>query len=464
MSDAVDSTVLDRLRDRTRGPVRTPEEDGYDAARRIWNARLQRRPAAVVQCTGVADVRAAVDAARAADRPLAVKGGGHDYGGRSSCEDGLVVDLSPMDGIRVDPAAQTARVQGGATWGAFDHEAQAFGLATPGPTVSTVGVGGATLGGGSGHLARAHGLSLDNLISADVVTADGTFVHASTTENEDLFWGLRGGGGNFGVVTAFEFRLHEVGPEVLAGQIVHPLEDAGPVLRAYRSFVAEAPDAVQAYAFFVHVPPLPAFPEAVHGDTALNLVVSYAGPIEEGRAALRPLRDMGDPLLDSVRPQPYTALQQAFDEGVPYGQRWYSRAHYLEGLPDDALDTVLDAVDPLPGPYTMVYFEPMGGAIGRVDPTATAFPHRAAPYGFHVLAGWLNPDADEKLMEWTRRLHKAMRPYATGGVYANLLGEDEDDRMPSAVGPNYDRLARLKDRYDPDNRFRHAHNVAPAAA
>jgi FAD/FMN-containing dehydrogenase len=464
MPTSLDDTILDALRDALRGPVRAPGDDGYDAARTIWNARLSSRPAAVAQCTGTADVRAAVDIARENGLPLSVKGGGHSYAGQSAAEGALMVDLSSMTGVRVDPDAKTAQVQAGATWGDFDHEAQAFGLATTGATVSTVGVAGCTLGGGTGHLARKCGLSLDNLISADVVTADGSFVHASEEENPDLFWGLRGGGGNLGVVTSFEFRLHEVGPEVLTGQILHPMADAAEGLRFYRDFMADAPDALQAYAFFVHVPPIPAVPEHYHGETALDFVVTYAGDQETGEEVFRPLRAFGDPILDAVRPQPYTALQQTFDEGVPKGQRCYSKAHYLDALPDAALDTVVEHVDPLPGPFSMVYFEPMGGAIGRVDPTATAFPHREAAYGFHVLTGWSDADQDAEIMDWTRDFHSAMAPYASGGVYVNLLGADEEARVPSAYGHNHDRLARLKNKYDPENLFRINHNVAPVVA
>jgi FAD/FMN-containing dehydrogenases len=278
-----DDTTLDALRDALRGPVVPPGDDGYDAARTIWNARLSSRPAAVAQCTGAADVRAAVNLAREHDLPLSVKGGGHSYAGQSAAEDALMVDLSSMTGVRVDPEAKTARVQAGATWGDFDHEAQAFGLATTGTTVSTVGVAGSTLGGGTGHLARKCGLSLDNLRSVDVVTADGSLVHASDDENADLFWGLRGGGGNLGVVTSLEFQLHEVGPEVLAGQILHPMADAAEGLRVYRDFMADAPDALQAYAFFIHVPPIPAIPEDYHGETALDLRGHLRGRPVDGR-------------------------------------------------------------------------------------------------------------------------------------------------------------------------------------
>jgi len=459
----LDDATLDALRDRMRGPVLTPGDDGYDDAHAIWNARLQQQPAAVARCTGTADVMAAVDVARANDLHVAVKGGGHDYAGQSAVEGGLMIDLSPMDGVRIDPDAKTARVQGGATWGDFDHEAQAFGLATTGVTVSTVGVAGSTLGGGTGYLARKHGLALDNLMAADVVTSDGELVRTSEEENSDLFWGLRGGGGNLGVVTSFQFQLHEVGPEVLAGQIVHPIEAAPEGLRFYRDVMTDAPDELHAYAFFIHVPPLPVFPEAYHGTTALDFMVAYAGDRATGEEVLQPLREFGDPILDSVRPQPYTALQQSFDAGVPKGHRWYSKAHYLDHLPDDAIDTVVDYVGPLPGPFSMVYFEPMGGAIGRVDASATAFPHRDAAYGFHILTGWSEADQDNDIMAWTRRFHEAMAPHANGGVYVNLLGADEPDRIRVAYGANHDRLARLKAEWDPENLFRMNHNVEPVA-
>jgi hypothetical protein len=264
-------------------------------------------------------------------------------------------------------------------------------------------------------------------------------------------------------VTSFQFQVHEVGPEVLAGQIVHPIEAAGEGLRFYRDFMANAPDELQAYAFFVHIPPMPAFPEEYHGKTALDFVVAYAGDQSTGESVLQPLRDFGDPILDGVHPQPYTALQQTFDAGVPKGHRWYSKAHYLDHLPDDAIDTVVDYVDPLPGPFSMVYFEPMGGAIGRVDSSATAFPHRDAAYGFHILTGWSAADKDDAIMAWTRDFHTAMAPHANGGVYVNLLGADEADRTAAAYGVNHDRLARLKSAWDPENLFRVNHNVVPVA-
>ncbi len=368
-----------------------------------------------------------------------------------------------MDSVRVDPAARTVRLGPGATWAACDHETQAFGLATTGATVSSVGVSGYVLGGGTGYLARSCGLAADNLLSADVVTADGDLVRASESENPELFWGLRGAGASLGVVTSFELQLHELVREVLAGMVVHRLEAAGEVLRAYRSLMAEAPDELICYPFFIPLPEAPVFPAELHGETVLALVPAYMGPVPEGEEALRPFRELGDPVFDGVAPQPYTQVQRSFDDGVPKGQRWYTKAHFLEGLPDEAIETILSHVEELPGALSMVYLEPMGGAIGRVDPDATAFPHREAPYGFHILTGWQDPGADDRIMEWSRGFHEAMTPFATGGAYVNLVGEDEADGARRAYVGNLDRLATVKEAWDPDNLFRMNHNLAPPA-
>jgi FAD/FMN-containing dehydrogenase len=407
-------------------------------------------------------VNAAVSFAVEHDLLLSVKGGGHNFAGTAVCDDGLTIDLSPMDAVRVDPSARTARVQPGATWADFDHEAQAFGLATTGGLVSTTGVAGLTLGGGQGYLARKHGLAVDNLVGADVVTADGELVHASEDEHEDLFWALRGGGGNVGVVTSFEFDLHPVGPQVLAGPIFHPFEDAREALRFYREFTADAPDELSCYALVVRVPPEPPFPEDVQGEPALAFAVCYAGPMDEAEAELEPLRAFGDPILDGVQPVRYTALQQSFDDGSPEGHRWYSKSHYLGELPDGAIDTILEYTDPFPGPLTQVALEPMGGAIARVDRDATAFPHRDAAYSFGIWPGWADPDRDEELTTWAREFHEAMAPYATGGVYANYLDRDESDRVRAAYGENYERLVAVKTEWDPGNLFRMNQNVEPA--
>lgn len=455
------ATSLDDLRSRVRGPVIEPNDAEYDEGRAGWNALIDRRPGAIVRCLGVADVIASVNFARDHDILLAIRSGGHDYAGNSACDGGLVIDLSAMNGIRIDPGAKRAVVQAGATVGAFDHEAQAFGLATPTGTVSTVGVGGLTLGGGSGYLTPRHGLTVDNLLAADVVTAAGERVHASADEHPDLFWAIRGGGGNFGVATAFEFALHEVGPELLAGQIVHRFEDAGDVMRFYRSFMAGAPEALQCYPFFLKLPPLDVFPEELHGQLAIDLVLAYAGPLDEAEEVLKPLQEFGNPVFAGLAPQPYTAIQQGFDAGMPKGNRWYSKAGYLpEDLPDEAIEMMLEHVATMPGPFSVTYLEAVRGAVTRVAPNTTAYPHRSPGYGIHIFPGWTDPALDDQAKQWARRFHEAMMPWLSRGAYVNLLPPDAGpDEVRAAYGPNYERLVRIKKAYDPANLFRMNHNI-----
>jgi len=452
----IDRRTLDTA---VRGAVLLPGDPGYDEARAVWNARFDRRPDVIVQCRQAGDVQAAVNAAREQGLRLSVKGGGHAYAANTVGDGGLLIDLSSMKGIVVDPESRRARVEAGVRWGELDEVTQKDGLATPGGTVSTVGVAGFTLGGGNGYLSRRHGMAIDNLQSADVVTAAGRLVRASADEHPELFWALRGGGGNFGVVTSFEFGLHEVGPQVLAGQIVHRLEDAGKMLRLYRDVMAKAPDEVQCYAFILRVPPIPEFPEEFHGQLAVDLVVFHVNP--EGEDDLRPLLGVGDPILEFVQPQPFTAVQQAFDAGLPAGQRYESRSHDLPGLSDEAIETFVSGVGALPGAFTLVYIGAGGGAIGRVDPSATAFPHRTAPFSFHIMAGWADPDQDDEVTSWARAFHESMTPFSTGGVYVNLLGTDERDRVRAAYGDNFERLAAVKQKWDPDNLFRMNHNIPP---
>jgi FAD/FMN-containing dehydrogenase len=463
MTWAHSSRTGERLRERMRGTVLSPGDAGYDEARMVWNARFDRRPAAIALCSTEGDVQAALAVARESGLPVSVRGGGHDYAGYGVCDDGLVIDVGPINQVRIDRASKTAHVGAGATWGAFDREAQAVGLATTGPTVSTVGVAGSTLGGGTGYLSRRFGLSLDNLLSADVVTAAGDRLRASDREHEDLFWALRGGGGNFGIVTGLEYRLHEVGPEVLAGQVVYRIEDAGAVLRFYREFMAAAPDEVQCYPVIFRVPAVPAFPAEFQGQLAIDLVVAHTGAIDAGEKALAPLRGLGHPILSAIAPTSYTAVQQTFDPGTPKGHRWYSKAHYLDALTDGAIDTLLEHIRDFAGALTIVYFEPMGGVLARIRPDATAFPHRAAAHSFHVLAGWSDADDDQAVMSWAASLHRAMARHANGGVYVNLLDPDEAGGVRAAYGPNYERLARIKATYDPGNLFRLNHNIEPSA-
>ena len=459
----VDEAVLRSLRQELGALVLAPGDAGYDDARHVWNGRFDRRPGAIVRCGDAADVKRAVDIARAADLVVAVKSGGHDYAGNSMCDDGLVIDLSGMNGVAVDADARTVRVGPGARWADVDRETQTFGLATTGGTVSSVGVAGFTLGGGTGHLVRKYGLALDNLVSAEVVTAKGERLRASEQEHADLFWGLRGGSGNLGIVTSLELRLHDLGTEILAGQIIHPLEAAADTLRFYRGFMADAPDDVQCYAFFIRIPPIPAFPESLHGRVALDLVVSHAGHTAAGEKVLGPLRGFGRPVLDTVAPVPYVALQQAFDAGMAAGNRWYTRGHYLAGLTDSAIETIVSRVEALPGEFTMVYLEAEGGAIAKVAADATAFPHRDAKFALHVFPGWTQATDDDAVIEWARAFHRDMQPHATGGAYVNMLAEDEPDEAQRAYGTNRSRLAQLKRRFDPDNLFRLNHNIEPSS-
>lgn len=443
-----------------RGEVLQPGDDDYDDARSVWNAMVDKRPRSIVRCRGTADVIRAVNHARENELLLSIRCGGHSFAGKSVCDGGVAIDLSPMSGVRVDPAERTARVQGGATWADVDHETQAFGLATTGGLISHTGVGGLTLGGGIGWLARKHGLSVDNLISADVVTAEGELVHASETENPDLFWGLRGGGGNFGVVTSFEFRLHPVGPEVMGGFVIYPHGDAADGLRFYREFMEDAPDEVMCYPLLGNVPPEPPFPEEHQGRTALYLAACYVGPVDAGEAALRPLREIADPILDAIQPMPYTALQKSFDAVQAPGNRWYGKSSFWGGLPDGAIDALVDGTKTLAGPLTSVFLEPMGGAVNRVQVDATAFPHRDVPYNFGITAGWIDPAEDDENVAWSKELFKTMAPYRSG-VYVNYLGGDEEDRTGEAYGPNHDRLVEVKREWDPENLFRMNQNIVP---
>jgi FAD/FMN-containing dehydrogenase len=446
-----------------RGELIRSGDENYDAARRVWNGMIDRRPALIARCTGVADVVSAVNFARDHDLLVAVRGGGHSVAGNGVCDDGIVVDLSGMKGVHVDAAAQTARVQPGVTWGLFDREAQAFGLATTGGLVSTTGIAGLTLGGGLGWLARKHGTTCDNLLAADVVTADGDVVGASTDGNEDLLWGLRGGGGNFGVVTSFEYRLHEVGPTVLAGAVFHRGEDAPDALRFYRDYVATAPDELTVIAALLTAPPAPFLPEEAHGRLAAALAVCYAGDLDEGERVLAPLRSFGKPLADVIAPMPYVALQGMFDESHLPGRSNYWKSNYVDEISDAAIETVVEHTAGMPSPLSNLYFEHLGGAISAAGDEDTAFGHRGAGFDFTILSIWTDPAETETHVSWARDFWSAMRPHSTEAVYVNNLGEEGADRVREAYAPaTYERLVALKDRYDPANRFRFNQNVKPS--
>ena len=388
--------------------------------------------------------------------------GGHDYAGNSTSDGGLLLDLSRMCSVSVDPDARRVRVGPGARWGAVDAATQAHGLVAVGGTVSIVGVAGFTLGGGQGWLTRKHGLACDNLVEAEVVTADGEIVRASERENPDLFWGLRGGGGNLGVVTSFEFRLHDLEHHVLAGQIVYPFDRAAEALRLYRDYFATAPDEMTVFPFFYRVPPVDGFPEATHGEVVIAFVIGYVGDPSEGKRAVAPFGQLGDPILSAVSPCPYVDLQQSFDAGMGPGHRWYTRSHDFDEVSDACIDALVASLDPFLGPYTAVYLGPGGGAVARLADDATAYPNRGSAHYVHVLAGWDDPAEDGEVMTWARGVADAVAPFANGSVYVNLLGEDEGERVPDAYGANYGRLAELKARWDPENVFRNNHNVEPA--
>ena len=438
---------FDPLRDRLRGRLLRPGDGGYDDARRIWNARIDSEPAAIARCTGVADVVAAVEFAREHDVGLSVKAGGHHVSGSAVRDGALTVDLSPMDWVRVDPDARTVRVGGGATWGDVDHETGAFGLAVPGGQDPNIGVAGLTLGGGVGWLSRKYGLTSDNLRSADVVTADGDLVRASEEENPALFWALRGGGGGVGVVTSFEFRLHEVS-EVFAGSLVYPAEETERTARLYREFVTEAPRAARLLFGSMVLPTSSYYPEAVRGARVAILIACYAGPPEEGARVLAPLREHGDPVMDSLRARSYVDFQRAGDSGG--SMRTYLRSQYLRTLPEPAIETIAAYAGRAPSSGATVFVSPRGGAETDPAPDATAYPHRDAAHHLLIETRWTDPARDDEHVSWTREFHEAVRPYTTGDAALNFLTDDEsDDRRRAAFGGNYDRLVEVKADWDP---------------
>jgi FAD/FMN-containing dehydrogenase len=451
LAATADEATIERFKASLRGDLIRPDTVGYEEARRVHNAMIDKRPALIARCAGVSDVVNAVNFARENGLLVAVRGGGHNVAGTAVCDGGIVIDLSRMKGVRVDAATRRVRAEGGVTWGELDHELQAFGLATTGGAVSTTGVAGLTLGGGLGLLMRKHGLACDNLVSADVVTADGKLHIASETEDADLFWGLRGGGGNFGVVTSFEYRAHAVGT-VLGGLVIHPLERAKEMLRFYRELTATAPDELTAYAGLVTTP----------DGAAMSAILScYAGPLATGEALLRSAREFGPPVADLLSPMPYTTVQRVFDPSYPPGLLNYWKSSFLRELSDDAIDTLVEAYAAVPSPLTSVAIEHLGGAVGRVAESATAFSHRSAPYNVTVTSLWRERGESEMNTDWTRRLWEALQPAATGTVYANYLGQEGDDRVRAAYGANYARLVALKNRYDPTNLFRLNQNITP---
>ena len=453
--------AIDDLAGRLRGTLLTPQSAGYEEARKIWNAMIDRKPGLIVRCAGAADVMQAVRFARENGLLVSVRGGGHNIAGNALCDGGVLIDLGAMRYVHVDPIGRTARVAPGATLGDVDRETQGFGLAVPVGINSTTGIAGLTLGGGFGWLTRKYGLTVDNLLAADVVTADGRFLRADKDENADLFWALRGGGGNFGVVTSFTFQLHPVGPMVTAGLIVHPFDRAGELMRRYRDAVAALPDEAACWIVLRKAPPLPFLPAEVHGREVMVMPVFCAMEEEAARKALAPVRSLGQPLGEHVGPMPYTAWESAFDPLLAPGARNYWKSHNFTRLEDGLIDLLVEQAGKLPSTQCEVFVGQLGGAANRVPTDATAYPHRDAEFVMNVHARWDTAPEDSACVRWARDVFDQTARYATGGVYVNFITDDEQ-RVQAAYGPNYDRLRALKQTYDPANMFCVNQNIAPA--
>ena len=454
-----DAAIQD-LRTRLRGQVIGRADDGYEAARKVYNAMIDRRPYLIARCVDAADVIALVNFARENGLTLAVRGGGHSVPGFGTCDDGLVIDLSRMKGIRVDPETHTAWAQGGCTWGDLDHATHAFGLATPGGVVSTTGIAGLTLGGGVGHLSRKYGLSCDNLISADVVTADGRFLTASANENEDLFWSLRGGSGNFGVVTSFQYRLHPVST-VYAGPILYPLERAGDAMRNYRDCVAQAPEDLNALFAFVVVPPEPPFPQHLHNTNVCAVLCCYVGPMDKAEQVVRPLREFGPPIFDLVGPMPYPVVQSLFDATVPPGLQNYWKGDFVGEMSDQYIDVHVKYGPGVPNIHSGVHVFAVDGAVHRLGNNDTAFNYRDARF-MHVIDGVYPDPADTpKIKTWVQNYWSELHPHSAGGAYVNFLGDEGEERVAASYRDNYERLAAIKAKYDPTNLFHVNQNIKP---
>jgi FAD/FMN-containing dehydrogenase len=445
-----------------RGQVVRPGDASYDDHRRVWNGSIDRRPALIVRCAGVADVIAAVKFARATGLPAAVRGGGHSFPGLSVADDAILVDLGLMKGIRVDPEARTARVQAGVLWGELDHETQAFGLATTGGIVTHTGVAGLTLGGGIGWLQRKLGLTVDQLLGVDLVTAGGELVRASESENADLFWGVRGGGGNFGIVTEFEFRLHPVGPTVVAGPVFWPMEESPKVLRFYRAWIAEGPDELMTLVMHRKAPPLPFVPTELHGKLIVGVAACYAGPVEEGEKVVRPLKEFGSPAVDACVPKPYVAHQAMLDPSFPHHWWYYVRSCDVAELTDDVIDITVEHSMQIQSPVTSFPIWQMGGTVSHAADDGTAFNGRHAGHTFNILGATETAEGFDEEREWAKKFWSALEPHHTS-VYVNFLMEEGEERVREAYGAEkYDRLKALKRKYDPDNFFRINQNIPPA--
>ena len=451
----VNEERIEEFRASLRGALIQPGDPDYDTARTVWNAMIDRRPALIARCVGASDVVKSVNFARDNDLLLAVRSGGHSFAGNAICDGGLVIDLTRMQGIRVDPATQTVRAEPGVKWAAFDQETQTFGLATTGGTNTDTGIAGLTLGGGHGWLGGKYGLTCDNLISADVVTANGDLIHASATENADLFWGLCGGGGNFGVVTSFEYRLHPVGT-LLAGMVIHSFDRAKEVFRFYRDFINSSPDEMTSMAGMM---------TGEDGNLAIAVLLCYNGDMAEGERVLRPMRDFGPPLVDTGGPISYTAWQSSLDAATPEGRQNYEKAHFFKQLSDGAIDVMVESFARVTSPLSMVAVQHVGGEMQRGAGDQAAYSHRDALYNQIIFSAWEDPGESEVHIRWARDLWSDLVPYSTGGVYVNDIGRESEegaDQIQAAFGSGYKRLVELKDKYDPHNLFRHNQNIRPS--
>jgi FAD/FMN-containing dehydrogenase len=457
LNDAVVTTLKSSLR----GELIQPGEAQYDAARAVYNAMIQRRPRLIARCVDVADVITSVNFARAQKLLVSVRGGGHNAAGLGVCDDGLVIDLSPMRWVRVDPRKRTVLAGGGAQWGDVDHAAHAFGLAVPAGVVSTTGVGGLTLGGGIGHLTRQCGLTIDNLLAVDMVLADGRFVTANAKENADLFWAVRGGGGNFGVVTAFLYKAHPIHTNY-AGPMLYPLEDAADVLRWYRKFIVKAPKELNGFFAFLTVPPGPPFPQHLHNKKMCGIVWCYTGSLKKAEKVFQPIRKRKTPALDLVGPIPHPALQSMFDPLYPPGHQWYWKADFVREIDDDAVALHVKYGTELPTMLSTMHMYPIDGTAARVKNNATPWAYRDAKWAMVMVGVDPDPANKEKISAWARDYWTALHPYSAGGAYVNFMMEEGDDRVRATYGANYGRLAKVKKKYDPSNLFRVNQNIQPA--
>jgi hypothetical protein len=447
----IDEQVLSIFGKTQPGDLLLPGEQGYDDARKIWNGMIDRHPVLIVRCKNADDVIASVNLAREQDMVLSVKGGGHNVSGNAVCNGGVMVDLSLMKSVKVDPEQMTADVETGATWGDFDAVAQTHGLATTGGVISSTGVAGLTLGGGVGWLVRKHGLSCDNLLAVDIVTADGTLLKASPKENQELFWGIRGGGGNFGIVTSMKFRLHKVNT-VLGGMIIHPIDKAKELLQFFREFVQSAPEELTLYTGLLTSP---------DGIPVVAFVGCYTGDLAQGEAVIKPLREFGSPVADLFAPIPYTQMQTLLNPAAPHGNRYYWKSNFLEELSDEAIDMIVSNAMSKPSPFSAILLEYYGGASNREPEGGTAYPHRVSQFDLVIMSNWIDTVNDEANITWARNFWESIQPYSSHRVYVNVLGVEGEERVREAYGNNYPRLEALKTKYDPNNLFRLNQNIKP---